>query len=342
MLNSRAIVLILVIAAIVGSIYYLESLKAHGGGPAVAPSLSQNNLNSSEPLAPEIVNPSGFINIDPSTGLGTGKITIGEQKGKKVVLVDFWTYSCINCQRTTPILNAWYEKYSGMGLEIIGVHTPEFEFEKNIENVKAAVKRENIKYPVVLDNDYDTWNAYGNRYWPRQYLINIDGKIATNHIGEFSEADRASFENQIQKLLDVKIDMTSPKYTSVDSSKPLSPETYLGSKRSQPSESWSLAGDWDVQSEFAQNQLKGAKIVYKYQAKEVYLVGSSVNGVKIKVMLDGKLVGEQRGEDVGADGILTIKEDRLYKIIQDSAYGQHTLELEILSPGLKAFAFTFG
>ena len=129
-------------------------------------------------VAKEITTPDGFINTD-------GKpVTIGEFVGKKVVLLDIWTYSCINCQRTTPYLNAWYEKYKDDGLVIIGLHTPEFEFEKVYQNVLDATNRLGIKYPVVLDNDYSTWNAYQNRFWPRKYLIDIDGFVVYDHIGE--------------------------------------------------------------------------------------------------------------------------------------------------------------
>lgn len=336
MIISKTVVLILVVVAIIGTVYYLEAHKPRGQKSVT--DITKSNF----PKYQEIVNPSGYVNVDPSTGLGTGKITIGELVGKKVIMVDFWTYSCINCQRTSPILNAWYEKYRDKGLEIIGIHTPEFEFEKKIENVREATIREEIKYPVVLDNDYSTWNAYGNRYWPRQYLIDLEGKIVFDHIGEFSKAAHAETEKKIQELLKVKEDMTVAKVSAPDPNKPLSPETYLGSERSIPSDSWSLDGNWDIQPEYATNKSAGAKIIYKYKAKDVFLVASSQNPVKVKVMIDGKIVEAEKGKDVGADGIMTVKEDRLYKIIQASAYGEHTLELEILSPGLKAFAFTFG
>src|SRR3989344_7615215 len=134
------------------------------------------NVESDGEKYKEIVNPSGFVNTDG--------ITVGSQVGKKVVLVDFMTYSCINCQRTFPYLNAWYKKYKDQGLEIIGIHTPEFAFEKDIENVREAMKRFGIMHPVVLDNDYATWRAYGNRFWPRKYLIDIHGDIVYDHIGE--------------------------------------------------------------------------------------------------------------------------------------------------------------
>lgn len=143
-------------------------------------------------LAPDISTPDGFINTD-------GKpITISELKGKKVVLVSFWTFSCINCKRTLPYLNDWYSKYKNQGLEIISIHTPEFAFERVQKNVEDAVKVENIKYPVVLDNDYSTWNSYGNQYWPRKYLVNKDGYIVYDHAGEGAYEET---EQQIKKAL---------------------------------------------------------------------------------------------------------------------------------------------
>jgi thiol-disulfide isomerase/thioredoxin len=138
--------------------------------------------------AKEITSPDGFINTESQS------ITIGEFVGKKVVLIDFWTYSCINCQRTLPYLNKWYEKYKNEGLEIIGIHTPEFEFEKKYDNVKKATEKFGIKFPVVLDNDFSTWRAYQNNYWPRKYLIDIDGYIIYDHIGE------GAYEETEQKI----------------------------------------------------------------------------------------------------------------------------------------------
>src|SRR3989344_6786961 len=185
---QKILVSVILLAAVVVGIFYLNSQKAsRSGGESVE---VKTNINKEEKLAryepaKEITTPDGFINIDGEP------ITISEFIGKKVILVDFWTYSCINCQRTTPYLNAWYKKYgstllttSSPGLVIIGLHTPEFEFEKNYQNVLEATKKMGIKYPVVLDNDYSTWNAYQNRFWPRKYLIDIDGYIVYDHIGE--------------------------------------------------------------------------------------------------------------------------------------------------------------
>src|SRR3989344_3254541 len=145
----------------------------------------------------EIVNPSGFLNTGVDSDGKVAPVTLGDLVGKKVILVDFMTYSCINCQRTFPHVKAWYEKYKDKGLEIVGIHTPEFAFEKNIENVRVAMKKAGITYPVVLDNDYGTWKAYANNYWPRKYLIDINGNIVYDHIGE------GAYEETEMKILEL-------------------------------------------------------------------------------------------------------------------------------------------
>ncbi|MGH7249898.1 MAG: redoxin domain-containing protein, partial [Minisyncoccia bacterium] len=185
--------------------------------------------------APEITSPSGFVNTNGAP------ITFSQFKGKKVVLVDFWTYSCINCQRTIPYLNAWYQKYKDQGLEIIGIHTPEFSFEKVLSNVEEGVKRFNINYPVVLDNDYGTWSAFGNQYWPQEYLIDIDGFVVHEHSGEGSYNET---EQAIQKALNERASILGSSQVSGGTVAPKevtpmnfaeigSPETYFGSSRNE-------------------------------------------------------------------------------------------------------------
>lgn len=285
------------------------------------------------PLAPEFVSPSGYINTD-------GKpITLAEFRGKKVVLLDIWTYSCINCQRTLPYVKSWYEKYKDQGLEVIGIHTPEFSFEKIQQNVEEAVAREGIKYPVILDNDYATWNAYGNQYWPRKYLIGIDGSIVYDHIGE---GDYDETEKAIQKALTERdLTLNLPSNVSGDISKPKdvvtveqgmvgSPEIYFGSRRSDPANDVDLRGDWTTTPEYIENQ-NIAKITYVYNAKNVYMVASSPVGVTVQVLKDGKPF---RSVD--------IKDEKLYPLIEGDQYGQHTIEIDIPTPGLRAFTFTFG
>lgn len=301
--------------------------------------------------APEIAGINLWINSAP--------LKIGELKGN-VVLVDFWTYTCINCIRTIPYLNSWYEKYKDKGLVIIGVHTPEFEFEKDYNNVKAAVEKYGIKYPVVQDNDYATWKAYDNLYWPHEYLIDKDGFIVHDHIGEGAYEET---EAKIQELLgNVQEKKSTPQGAiSIDYTKVASPETYFGAMRNdylgngaphalgiqtlaEPKEilpnKLYLVGDWKFDREFAEN-INPAKIEYRYNAKAVYLVSSSNQGATMRVFLDGKPVGKEAGADV-ISGRVTIKEDRLYRIIEGDNYGEHVLELLIENPGLMPFAFTFG
>ncbi len=303
----------------------------------------------------EIVKPAGFVN--------TENITIGEHIGKKIILVDFLTYSCINCQRTFPYLNAWYKKYKDAGFIIIGIHTPEFAFEKNIDNVRKAMKQFGIMHPIVLDNDYATWRAYGNNYWPRKYLINIHGNIIYDHIGEGAYAET---EKKIQEALeerkivlglseDINKDISNPSdVVSINNfkSKIKSPEIYFGARRnerlgngdvgrtgtqnlSKPSDIKTnvlyLDGEWDIQDEFVENQNTQAKIVFRYQAKDVYFVAGADQDAKINILKDGKFINE-----------LIIKEHGLYHIIQDSEHGEHTLEIIIKNSGLRVFTFTFG
>jgi thiol-disulfide isomerase/thioredoxin len=375
-MKTKTIILILVLIAIAGTIVYLESLKPvriSPGEAVIQPNVSvgaakSSKINMGYPLAKEIVNPSGYINTD--------KITVSELVGKKVILIDFWTYSCINCVRTIPYLNNWYEKYNDKGLVIIGVHTPEFLFEQKYENVQAAVQKFGIKYPVVLDNNYSTWTAYGNLYWPHDYLIGIDGFIVYDHIGEGGYAET---EQKIQELLKermavLKINETVTANISipsgavnVDFTKVGSPEVYFGAGRndylgngrphtvgiqnlSEPAEiktnALYLVGNWNFQEEFAENENPEAKIIFHYNAKSVYLVASAKDNVTIQVFRDGKSLGNEAGGDVvqrNGSSIVNISESRLYKLIEDPAgYGEHTLEINVENPGLQAFTFTFG
>jgi thiol-disulfide isomerase/thioredoxin len=315
--------------------------------------------------SPEITNPSGFVNTE-------GKpVTISQFKGKKVVLVDFWTYSCINCKRTLPYMKAWYDKYHDQGLEIISIHTPEFGFEKVQSNVEMAVKEEGIKYPVVLDNDYGTWTAFANQFWPRKYLIDIDGYIVYDHAGE-GEYDVT--EQAIQKALKERsevlgatttaVGMVTPSgVVTVDAGKVQSPETYFGQARNEylgngdvgkkglqaliipekiKSDTLYLGGEWNFTDEYAEGTKSGSSIVYSYNAKDVYFVASSVKGVRLKITLDGKPIGEQAGSDVDSNGEVVIQENRLYTLVHGKEYGEHILRIEVVGEGLDAYTFTFG
>ncbi len=316
------------------------------------------------PRAKELSDIQGYIN--------TPQFKLSDLVGKKVILLDFWTYSCINCIRTLPYLNSWFAKYKGEGLVIVGVHTPEFGFEKVYDNVLAAVKKFGIMYPVVLDSNMGTWNAYNNEYWPAEYLIDIDGYVVHTNLGE---GDYDVTEQAIQSALkerdtvlgltdNVSTGTTQPNgVISTNTGLLGSPETYFGSARNEylgngtqasngqqsltvpvdlKQNTLYLGGIWNFQNEYAQSVGSAAKVVYKFSAKNVYLVGSSDSGATAKVLLDGKPIGSAAGSDVSADGTISIKDNRLYYIVNASDYGQHVLEIDIESGSLDAYTFTFG
>jgi thiol-disulfide isomerase/thioredoxin len=368
-MKQKTIILILVLIAITASILYLEGLKPVRIAPGEAQVKPLNNMKLGKyPVANEIVNPSGFINVN--------NITVAELIGKKVILIDFWTYSCINCLRTLPYLNSWYEKYKDNGFVIIGVHTPEFQFEQNYDNVLTAVQKYNIKYPVVLDNNYSTWTAYGNLYWPHDYLIDIDGFIVHDHIGE---GDYDVTEKNIQDALkernavlnisgQISTEVSKPaEAPNVDLARVSSPEIYFGATRNtylgngiknavgiqnitEPTQvnlnTLYLSGAWDFQNEYADNIYPGAKIIFRYNAKNVHFVASAKENTTIQVLRDGKPLGNESGKDVSrinGSSIVTINEPRLYTLVEDPmGYGEHTLEIIVENPGLHAFTFTFG
>ena len=304
--------------------------------------------------APEFTGINKWLNSDP--------LTLQALRGK-VVLVDFWTYTCINCIRTLPFVTGWYEKYRDQGFVVVGIHTPEFEFEKKTENVEQAIKQYKINYPVAQDNDYTTWNAYNNRYWPAKYLIDSKGIIRWIHFGE-GEYDVA--EKAIQELLKEKGNSVPQDLVETLDQTPKSrnsPETYLGSSRMQylypgggvvngnqtfklskniPTNSFSLGGEWTIDSE---NAISGnnAVLEYNFTASKVFLVlrPGFTNNAKIKIFLDNKPVdSSSAGQDV-KDGAITVDQDRLYNLIQLKNAENHLLRLEF-SPGIEAFAFTFG
>lgn len=309
--------------------------------------------------APEITEPSGFINTQ-------GKpVTLADYRGSHVVLVDFWTYSCINCQRTLPYLTAWYEKYHDAGLEIVGVHTPEFAFEQKLENVQVAVSTWDIRYPVVLDNEYATWRAFGNRYWPRKYLIDEQGVIVYDHIGEgaYEETERAIQQALLNLGRSTDTSVVSVRANAANTPSDVrSPEIYFGAQRnarlgngirSQTGEqvfmlpdaplpdTLYLDGVWDIDTEYAVSQ-RDAQVEFRFTAQDVYMVAAAPKAVPVRVYLDGvPLSNAQAGADVQA-GIVTIGEERLYHLIELPVFGTHTLRLETEAEGVRAYTFTFG
>ena len=298
----------------------------------------------------------------------------GEQLKGHVVLVDFWTYSCINCLRSIPYVRAWAKKYKDSGLIVIGVHTPEFAFEKDEDNVKRAVSELKITYPVALDNDYKIWKAFNNSYWPADYLVDATGHIRHHHFGE-GKYDES--EQQIQELLKehnpqlsvnglVKVSATGAE--AAPDSDVESPETYVGYDRGDSFISpggfqqnvahaytvpehlelnqWGLSGSWTDHAQVASlNSAKG-RIVFRFHARDVHLVlGPAANGkpVRFRVKIDGKAPDENHGVDSDAEGNGKITDQRLYQLIrQKSPIEDRTFEIEFLDPGAQAFAFTFG
>lgn len=273
--------------------------------------------------APEVVGIFRWLNSDP--------LTLSGLQGK-VVLIDFWTYTCINCIRTLPYVTSWYEKYKDKGFVVIGVHTPEFEFEKKTDNVLNAIKQYKITYPVAQDNDYLTWRAYNNHYWPAEYLIDAKGNIRYFHFGE-GEYDKT--EIAIQKLLEEigmneNMPLVNP-YAPKPISK-LTPETYLSKSRRQGyGNIWTLSGKWDEQDEYIEAK-ENASLDFKFNAAKVFLVITpATKSDVIKVSVDGK-----------SAQTITADTSRLYTLVELPETGTHQLHLDFRTPDTKIYAFTFG
>lgn len=293
----------------------------------------------------------------------------------KVVLIDFWTYSCINCLRTLPYVKAWAQKYRDQGLVVIGVHAPEFAFERDIGNVKKAVKDLGVDYPVAIDNNYAIWRGFNNQYWPAHYFIDAQGRVRYHHFGEGNYAES---ERVIQQLLreagakQVASNIADVQASGIQQAADMrdvrSPETYVGYERaenfaspggavrnqatdyhapSMPSlNAWGLGGSWMVGAEHATATQPGARIVYRFHARDLHLVlGPDANGkpVRFRVTVDGQAPGDAHGTDVAADGTGTVTSQRLYQLVRQSGdVSDRTFSIEFLDPGVSAYAFTFG
>lgn len=307
--------------------------------------------------------------------INSGPLTTQSLRGK-VVVIDFWTYSCINCLRSIPYVKAWYEKYKDHGLVVIGVHSPEFAFERDSNNVKRAVKELGITYPVALDNDFTIWRAFANNYWPAHYFVDANGQVRAHHFGEGSYDEG---EQIIRQLLNEagnqlpadgaasplpvkKVEMPG------DAATLRSPETYIGSARADRFVSaggivpdratsyaipgslslnqWALAGSWDVTPEQALLAGSTGTIAYRFHARDLHLVlapAADGKAIPFKVLVDGEPPATSHGEDTDADGNGIVREDRLYQLIRQSGeVTEHTFTIEFLQPGVRAYAFTFG
>ncbi len=292
----------------------------------------------------------------------------------KVVLIDFWTYSCINCLRSIPYIKAWAEKYKDHGLVVIGVHTPEFAFERKVSNVQAAVADLKIGYPVAVDSEYAIWRAFDNEYWPAHYFIDAKGRTRYHHFGEgdYDESERviqqllaeAGYKDDSAALVSVKASGAEAAPSMIESQ---SPETYIGYSRAEnfvsaggaakdkshvyvaetpKLDQWALSGDWTIGGENATLNQEGGRIVYRFRARDLHLVlGPATEGkrIRFRVTIDGMPPGADHGADVDADGYGAVDEHRLYQLIRESGgISDRTFEIEFLDPGVQAYAFTFG
>jgi thiol-disulfide isomerase/thioredoxin len=309
-----------------------------------------------------------------STWLNSAPLSVGKLRGK-VVLVDFWTYSCINCIRTMPYVRAWAQKYANQGLAVVGVHTPEFRFEEDLTNVNTAVGRFHIDFPVAVDSSHQIWRAWGNRYWPAYYLVDASGRIRYHQYGE---GDYGKMERAIQSLLAetrgsplADTSLVDPKpgaeQMAPDLSNLESDETYVGYRQAAHFRSperlredrpqaytvgglglnqWGLAGQWAVGAESARAEQPGAGIAYQFSARDLHLVlgpGEAGRKLRVKVTLDGQPPGADHGSDIDADGNGVIAETRLYQLVRQSGKVRpRRFEIRFLDRGGEAYAFTFG
>ncbi len=343
----------------------------HHGGPVQAKTVT---AQTAADILPKLDDDGAMPPLDGAVQwLNSPPLTAASLKGK-VVLVDFWTYSCINCLRALPYVKAWAAKYHDQGLVVIGVHAPEFAFERDINNVTREAGKLGINYPIAIDNNYSIWRAFNNQYWPAHYFIDASGQIRYEHFGE---GEYAQSEQVIQQLLreagarNVDTGISQVQGQGIEQAagnlRDTSPETYLGYMRaanfasgspsadaaadysapaSLATDTWGLAGRWTVGPESATLDKTGGRIVYRFHARDLHLVlGPSKDGkpVRFRITLDGKAPGAAHGTDISPDGEGSVTEQRLYQLIrqQDSA-GDHTFGIEFLDAGVSAYAFTFG
>ncbi|MDD2866226.1 MAG: redoxin domain-containing protein [Candidatus Omnitrophica bacterium] len=381
-MTKKPLLLFVAVAAIVVAIYVLETRKQKEAADVpvsvaysleIAPQgvdakrIAEKKMKYER--AKEFISPEGYVNTEP--------FRLSDVIGKKVILIDFWTYSCINCQRTLPYLTAWDAKYGPEGLLIIGVHAPEFGFEKVYDNVAAAVKKAGIRYPVILDNAHANMRLYDTLYWPTKYLIDIDGFIVDKHVGE---GGYGQTEQVIRRLLEERrrvlhIQEATPSGSlvkphgaeDVDFGSIGTPEIYLGAETTRgnfgspegleqgravryvlpeaftPNQVY-LGGEWFNDADHLRLQSATGKLVLIYNAKSVNLVaGAPGAGARLLVKIDGRYIGQSYScEDVGEGGMIKVSGQDIYHIVCGQGYGRHKLEIEVDGPGLSVYAFTFG
>ena len=291
-----------------------------------------------------------------TTWLNSDPLTPDALHGK-VVLVDFWTYTCINWLRTLPYIRAWSRKYREDGLIVVGVHTPEFEFERDVDNVRRETTARDIDYPVAIDSDYVIWDAFANHYWPALYFVDRVGVIRDHHFGEgrYEQSERV-----IQQLLGVERDLVSIEGAELEAPADWadldSPETYLGYERGaaatdvEPSllrrNEWTLSGDWTPRPQGVTSNEPGGSIAYRFHARDLHLVmgpRERDRPVRFRVLVDGEEPGASHGSDVDEAGNGIVSEQRLFQLVRQlGRIADRTFEFEVLEAGVEAFVFTFG
>jgi cytochrome c biogenesis protein CcdA/thiol-disulfide isomerase/thioredoxin len=369
----------------------IDKIGPRDGAPGSAKTMAMSNSNMAmsnstadgHGMMMSAAKPAGDLPVEgaiPSfTGatlwLNSPPLTPEALRGK-VVMVDFWTYSCINCLRALPFVESWYEKYKDHGLVVIGVHAPEFAFEKDANNVRRAVADLKVTYPVALDNDYAIWQAFNNQYWPAHYFIDAAGRIRGHHFGEGNYDES---EQTIRKLLTDagQTDLPPPGMGSAkavgvqappDEAHDQSPETYVGYRRAENFASpggflqdqphrysapaalklnqWALSGSWNVDPEKAVLGAVPGKIEFRFYARDLHLVlgpGNDGKPVRFRVLLDGAAPAANHGADTDSSGAGTVDRQRLYQLIRQAGdVREHVFSIEFLDPGVQAYSFTFG
>ena len=361
-LVKKPFLLVIALVFIVAAIFYIESQKPNVNIP------NQNNTETKYPRAPDFAGIDKWINSEP--------LKIEQLRGK-VVLVDFWTYTCINCIRTLPYLKDWDKKYRDKGLVIVGMHTPEFEFEKKYENVLKAVNDYKLKYPVAQDNNYVTWSLYQNRYWPHKYLVDMDGYIRYDHIGEGAYEET---EKMIQSLLQermerlnqkngIGLNMTKPSDTiNVVPQNIGTPEIYFGYQFDRGNLGYQglkpdaiadfkfnpspirnfvyLDGRWRYNADNMELVGDDGSVFLIYRAKDVNIVaGSDSNSTAVIFFDNDFLNGKNKGLDITVQNnksISNVNEFKLYNLVSGEDYGEHIIQIDALGRGFKIYTFTFG
>ena len=324
------------------------------------------DLSRKQEEGPSLTGATGWLNTKP--------LNLADLRAK-VVLIDFWTYTCINWRRTLPYVSEWASKYKDKGLVVIGVHTPEFTFEHKLQNIKNAIKAMNINYPVAVDSDYEIWKSFQNNYWPALYLIDANGKIRYQ---KFGEGDYPESELMIQKLLKEASASNVPTQTvslqpggfeaAADWRNLKSPESYVGYGSTQGFASpggviadkqvlyttpgnlklnqWALSGEWTIEKERVRLNGKQGKIIYRFHARDINLImgpGAKASALKFRVLIDGNPPGKAHGLDIDLNGNGTVTEPRMYQLIrQQGPIIDHEFQIEFPDPKAEVYDFTFG